>query len=72
MEQPEGYLKPSEDHLVCKLKKLLYGLKHSSRFWKKTFRESIEKIGFTQASADLCVFIGKEDTLDALESTLMI
>ena len=29
----------------------------------KAFREGVEKIGFTQASADPCVFIRKEDTL---------
>ena len=64
MKQPEGYVKPGEEHLVCKLEKSLYGLKQSSRCWNKAFRECIEKIGFTQASADPCVFIRKEeDTL---------
>ena len=63
MQQPEGYLKPGEEHLVCKLEKSLYGLKQSSRCWNKAFREGVEKIGFTQASADPCVFIRKEDTL---------
>ena len=63
MQQPEGYLKPRKEHLVCKLKKSLYGLKQSSRCWNKAFREGFEKISFTQASADPCVFIRKEDTL---------
>ena len=64
MKQPEGYVKPGEEHLVCKLEKSLYGLKQSSRCWNKAFPECIEKIGFTQASADPCVFIRKEeDTL---------
>ena len=31
MEQPEGYVKPGNEHLVCKLKKSLYGLKQSPR-----------------------------------------
>ena len=26
MEQPEGYVQPEKGHLVCKLKKSLYGL----------------------------------------------
>ena len=63
MQQPEGYVKPGEEHLVCKLEKSLYGLKQSSRCWNKAFRESVETLGFTQASADPCVFIRKKDTL---------
>ena len=63
MQQPEGYLKPAEEHLVCKLEKSLYGLKLSSRCWNKAFRKGVEKVGFTQASADPCVFIRKEDRL---------
>ena len=63
MQQPEGYVKPGEEHLACKLEKSLYGLKQSSRCWNKAFKESVEKLGFTQASADPCVFIRKTDTL---------
>ena len=66
MKQPEGYVKPGEEHLVCKIEKSLYGLKQSSRCWNKAFRESVEKVGFTQASADPCVFIRKKDTLTIL------
>ena len=31
MEQPEGFKQPGTENLVCKLKKLLYGLKQSLR-----------------------------------------
>ena len=63
MQQPEGYVKPGEKYLVCKLEKSLYGLKQSSRCWNKAFRERVEKIGFTQATAEPCVFIRKKDSL---------
>ena len=46
MQQPEGYVKPGEEHLVCNLEKSLCGLEQSSRRWNKVFREGIEKIGF--------------------------
>ena len=32
MEQPEGYLQPGNEHLVCKLKKSGYSLKQSPRY----------------------------------------
>ena len=63
MQQPEGYVKPGEKYLVCKLEKSLYGLRQSSRCWNKAFRESVEKIDFTQATEEPCVFIRKKDTL---------
>ncbi|KAL9954406.1 hypothetical protein ACROYT_G041940 [Oculina patagonica] len=67
MKHPEGYVKQGEEHLVCKLEKSLYGLKKTSRCWNKTFRECIEKIGFTPSSADSCSFVRKEDTLTIIE-----
>ena len=63
MQEPEGYMKPGEEHLVCKLEKSLYGLKQSSQGWNKAFRESVEKVGFTEASEDPCVFIREKDKL---------
>ena len=31
MDQPEGFVIPEKEHLVCKLKKSFYGLKQSPR-----------------------------------------
>ena len=31
MEQPEGFTQPRQEHMVCKLKRSLYGLKQSQR-----------------------------------------
>ena len=56
MQQPDGYTRSGENHLVCKLEKSMYGLKRSFRCWNKTSQKCVEVIGFTQASADPCVF----------------
>ena len=57
MEQPEGYVVPGKENLVCHLKKSLYGLKQSPRCWNKSFKEFMISQGFQQSAADPCVFI---------------
>ena len=63
MKQPECFVKPGEEKLVCKLKKSLYGLKQSPRCWNHKFRDYMISIGFVQSKADPCVFIDNSDTL---------
>ena len=38
MEQPVGYVRKGEEHLVCRLKKSIYGLKQGSRCWNSVLR----------------------------------
>ena len=57
MQQPEGYVQPGFEHLVCKLKKSLYGLRQAPRCWNKSFHEYMKSIGFEQSTADPCVYI---------------
>ena len=61
MEQPEGYVQAGKEHLVCKLKKSLYGLKQSPRCWNKAFTDYLESIGFKESGADSCVFVRTTD-----------
>ena len=63
MDQPEGYVKTGQEHLVCKLEKSLYGLKQAPRCWNKAFREHLENNGFTQTSSDACVYVKTKETL---------
>ena len=60
MQQPEGYIQPGSDHLVCKLKKSLYGLKQSPRCWNTTLTEFLESLNFKRNVADPCVFFRME------------
>ena len=52
MVQPQGYTMSSEEHLVCKLKKSLYGLKQSPRKWHLNFDSFLASSGYTRLDAD--------------------
>ena len=62
MEQPPGYIKKGEEHLVCKLKKSIYGLKQLPRCWNKVFNEYMTSICYDQCAADPCVLVRTEGT----------
>ena len=61
MEQPEGFVQPGKEHLVCKLKKSLYGLKQSPRQWYKQFDSYILQIGYMRCEYDCCVYVKSID-----------
>ena len=61
MEQPEGFVKPGEEHLVSKLVKSLYGLKQSPRAWNKKLHDEQTKEGFTRCEADHSVYFKKDE-----------
>lgn len=66
MEQTDGYIRPGQEHLVCKLKKSIYGLKQSPRCWSKTFTEFMKDIDFKQSTSDPCVFVRSQQELEIL------
>lgn len=57
VEQPDGYVVPRKENLVCKLKKSLLGLKQSPPCWYSAFREYVESTEFKQSDADPCVYV---------------
>ena len=57
MQQPDGYIQQGKELLVCKLNKSLYGLKQSPRCWNKVLTEFMKSLGFTQSSADPCIYV---------------
>ena len=63
MKQPEGFAADGQEHLVCRLKKSLYGLKQSSRCWNQVLDAQLKGMGFQQSQSDPCVYTSKKDGL---------
>ncbi|KAE8655249.1 hypothetical protein F3Y22_tig00117034pilonHSYRG01568 [Hibiscus syriacus] len=61
MRQPEGFTQPGNEHLVCRLKKSLYGLKQSPRQWYKRFYSYMIKISYNRCEYDCCVYVKSLD-----------
>uniref|UniRef100_A0A2N9GK36 Retrovirus-related Pol polyprotein from transposon TNT 1-94 n=1 Tax=Fagus sylvatica TaxID=28930 RepID=A0A2N9GK36_FAGSY len=56
MKQPEGFPSSDGEHLVCKLKKSIYGLKQASRQWYLKFHNVISSFGFVENIMDQCIY----------------
>ncbi|OJT08525.1 Retrovirus-related Pol polyprotein from transposon TNT 1-94 [Trametes pubescens] len=65
MRQPPGSAASGQEHLVCRLKKTLYGLKQAGRGWYKTLSEAMRAMHFTRCDADHAVWY-KHDGASAL------
>ncbi|KAL4317979.1 hypothetical protein GQ457_18G008540 [Hibiscus cannabinus] len=61
MQQPEGFTQSGDEHLVCRLKKSLYGLKQSPRQWYKRFDSYMIQIGYKRCEYDCCVYVKSLD-----------
>jgi hypothetical protein len=57
MKQSTVFIEPGKGHLVCKLKKCLYGTKQAARQWYLKKRSCMIKNGYKSCSAGNCIFI---------------
>jgi hypothetical protein len=56
MTQPKGFVVKGKEHMGCRLRKSIYGLKQASRQWNLQFDETITKFGFKPNVEDNCVY----------------
>ena len=59
IEQLEGYAKSCNKHLVSKLHKSLYGLKHAPRKWYQKFDTFMHSQDFKRSNEDSCPYVRK-------------
>jgi hypothetical protein len=57
MDQPEGFSIKGKEHLACKLKKSIYGLKQASWQWYLKFHNTITSFGFKENTVDQCIYL---------------
>jgi len=57
MEQPDGFQVNCKEHMVCKLKMSIYGLKQASRQWYLKFDEIITSCSFKENVVDQCIYL---------------
>ena len=57
MRQPEGFIEPGKEHLVCRLKRSIYGLKQSPRCWNHALHTQLKTMGFKQTSSYPCLYV---------------
>ena len=57
IQQPKGFAVPSKEHLVCKLRKSLYGIKQAPRQWYQKFDTLMHSHGFKRSAEDPCLYV---------------
>jgi hypothetical protein len=56
MAQPEGFVVEGKEHMGCRLKKSINGLKQASRQWYIKFDEVIRKFNLKENEVDNCIY----------------
>ena len=57
MDQPMGLSIEGKEHMVCKIKKLIYSHKQDSRQWYLKFNDNIVSFGFKENTVDWWIYL---------------
>ena len=57
MQQPEGFVEEGKEHMVCYLKRSIYGLKQSPRCWNHVLDSKLREMKFKPTSGDSCLYV---------------
>ena len=60
MHQLPGFVNKSYPHYVCKLNKVIHGLKQASRAWNARITQHLAKFGFMTSMCDPSLFVYKQ------------
>lgn len=56
MKQPRGFAEEGKQNMVCRLRRSIYGLKQSARWWNQLLHSVLVDLGFTQSEVDQCLY----------------
>lgn len=57
MAQPEGFVSPGQEGMICKLNKAVYGLKQAARSWNLKVDKIMKEQGFKNFCDEPCIYI---------------
>ena len=61
MCQPEVFIEPGKENLVCRLRHSVYGLKQSPCCWNHALDSQLKELGFSQTASDPCLYASSSE-----------